>query len=126
MSQLKLFLFILPISVGAQPLSTLVDEALLHNREVLAAQKKYEAMQQRPAPVHAPAGFSRFYSFSERAPITGTWGDPRTATAEKGARFLAVQAEALAQAIRDTVLWSRPDPVWAPGRGQGTTAGKTS
>ena len=36
-------------------------------------------------------------SFSERAPITGTWGDPRSATAEKGARFLSVQAEALAE-----------------------------
>ena len=60
---------------------------------------------------------------AERAPVTGTWGDPRTATAEKGARFLAVQAEALAEAIRDPVLWSRPDPVWRPGRGQETTAG---
>jgi len=30
----------------------------------------------------------------------------------------------LAEAIRDTVLWSRPDPVWRPGRGQETTAGK--
>ena len=49
MSQLKLFLFIVPIAMGAQPLSTLVDEALLHNREVLAAQKKYEAAQQRPS-----------------------------------------------------------------------------
>jgi creatinine amidohydrolase len=35
-----------------------------------------------------------------------------------------VQAEALAEAIRDPVLWSRPDPVWRPGRGQETTAGK--
>ena len=82
------------------------------------------AMQQAPAAVQPPAGFSRFYSFSERAPVTGTWGDPRTATAEKGARFLAVQAEALAEAIRDPALWSRPDPVWRPGRGQETTAGK--
>src|SRR5260370_39963926 len=49
MSQLRLFLFILPIGMGAQPLSTLVDEALLHNREVLAAQKKYEAARQRPS-----------------------------------------------------------------------------
>ena len=82
-----------------------------------------EAMQQAPAPVHAPLGFSRFYSFSERAPVTGTWGDPRTATAEKGKRFLAVQAEALAEAIRNKALWSRPDPVWRKGRGQETTAG---
>jgi creatinine amidohydrolase len=92
--------------------------------DIVKSHKLDEAMQQAPAPVNAPAGFSRFYSFSERAPVTGTWGDPRTATAEKGARFLAVQAEALAEAIRNPVLWLRPDPVWRPGRGQETTAGK--
>jgi creatinine amidohydrolase len=91
--------------------------------DIVKTDKLDEAMQQAPAPVHPPAGFSRFYSFSERAPVTGTWGDPRSATAEKGARFLAVQAEALAEAIRDKVLWSRPDPVWRRGRGQETTAG---
>lgn len=91
--------------------------------DIVKKDKFDEAMQQAPAPVHAPAGFSRFYSFSERAPVTGTWGDPRSATAEKGARFLAVQAEALAEAIRDKALWSRPDPVWRKGRGQETTAG---
>src|SRR5258708_11786221 len=50
MPQMKnyLYLFVLPIALGAQPLSTLVDEALLHNREVLAAQKRYEAARQRP------------------------------------------------------------------------------
>jgi creatinine amidohydrolase len=91
--------------------------------DIVKNDKLDEAMQQAPAPVHPPAGLSRFYSFSERAPVTGTWGDPRSATAEKGARFLAVQAEALAEAIRDKVLWSRPDPVWRKGRGQQTTAG---
>jgi len=91
--------------------------------DIVKKDKLDEAMQQAPAPVHAPAGFSRFYSFSERAPVTGTWGDPRSATAEKGERFLTVQAEALAEAIRDKVLWSRPDPVWRKGRGQQTTAG---
>jgi creatinine amidohydrolase len=91
--------------------------------DIVKKDKLDEAMQQAPARVDAPAGFSRFYSFSERAPVTGTWGDPRSATAEKGARFLAVQAEALAEAIRDKVLWSRPDPVWRKGRGQQTTAG---
>jgi outer membrane protein TolC len=44
-----LYLFVLPAVLSAQPLSTLVDEALLHNREVLAAQKKYEAARQRPS-----------------------------------------------------------------------------
>jgi creatinine amidohydrolase len=92
--------------------------------DIVKADKLDEAMQQAPAPVKVPPGFSRFYSFSERAPVTGTWGDPRTASAEKGARFLAVHAEALAEAIRDKALWSRPDPVWRPGRGQQTTAGK--
>jgi creatinine amidohydrolase len=91
--------------------------------DIVKKDKLDEAMQQAPARVDAPAGFSRFYSFSERAPVTGTWGDPRSATAEKGARFLAVQAEALAVAIRDKVLWSRPDPVWRKGRSQETTAG---
>jgi creatinine amidohydrolase len=91
--------------------------------DIVKKDKLDEAMQQAPASVHAPAGFSRFYSFSERAPVTGTWGDPRSATPEKGARFLAVQAEALAEAIRNKVLWSRPDPVWRKGRGQQTTAG---
>jgi len=90
--------------------------------DIVKKDKLDEAMQQAPAPVHPPAGFSRFYSFSERAPVTGTWGDPRSATAEKGARFLAVQAEALAEAIRDKAMWSRPDPVWRKGRGQQTTA----
>lgn len=92
-------------------------------RDIVKKDKLDEAMQQAPARVDAPAGLSRFYSFSERAPVTGTWGDPRSATAEKGARFLAVQAEALAEAIRNKVLWSRPDPVWRKGRGQESTAG---
>lgn len=92
--------------------------------DIVKADKLDEAMQQRPEPVHAPRGFSRFYSFSERAPITGTWGDPRSASRDKGERFLSIQAKALADAIRDGALWSRPDPVWRAGRGQETTAGK--
>src|SRR4051812_35483426 len=99
---------------------------MANTKDIVKEHRLDEAMQQAPAPVRAPVGFSRFYSFSERAPITGTWGDPRTATAEKGARFLAVQAEALAEAIRDTVLWSRPDPVWRSGRGHETTAGRST
>ncbi|MGB9455307.1 MAG: TolC family protein [Bryobacteraceae bacterium] len=34
---------------GAQPVSSLVEEALRNNREILAAQKKVEALRQRPA-----------------------------------------------------------------------------
>lgn len=92
--------------------------------DIVKKDKFDEAVQQAPAPVRTPPGYSRFYSFSERAPVTGTWGNPRVATAEKGTRFLAVQAEALAEAITDKTLWSRPDPVWRKGRGQETTAGK--
>jgi len=38
-----------PALAGAQPVSTLVEEALRNNREILAAQKKYEALRQRPS-----------------------------------------------------------------------------
>jgi creatinine amidohydrolase len=82
-----------------------------------------DAVRQRPDPVPDYAGFSRFWSFSERAPVTGVRGDPRSATAEKGERFLDVQAEALAAAMRDKPMWRKPDPVWSAGRGQGNTAG---
>ena len=49
----------------------------------------------------ARPGFSRFWSFSERAPATGTWGDPRPSTADKGAQFLDAMAQALAEAMRE-------------------------
>src|SRR6187551_752358 len=45
-------------------------------KDIVKANKLDEAMQQAPAPAHAPAGFSRFYSFSERAPVTGTTRGP--------------------------------------------------
>jgi outer membrane protein TolC len=38
-----------PALAGAQPLDDLVAEALRNNREILAAQKRYEAARQRPA-----------------------------------------------------------------------------
>lgn len=44
-----LYLLIIPALAAAQPLPALVDEALRNNREILAAQKKYEAARQRPA-----------------------------------------------------------------------------
>ncbi|MEO8716405.1 MAG: creatininase family protein, partial [Acetobacteraceae bacterium] len=83
-----------------------------------------DAMRQRPEPLKARRGFTRFYSFSEIAPSTGVNGDPRTATAAKGERFLAIQARELAAAIVDDNLWTTPDPVWRPGRGQQTTSGR--
>jgi creatinine amidohydrolase len=91
--------------------------------EQVRTAKLEEAVQQAPAAVPSAPGFSRFRSFAERAPITGTVGDPRPASAAKGERLLNIMAEALAQAIRDPVLWQRPDAVWASGRGQRTTAG---
>ncbi len=39
----------LPALAGAQELAPLVEQALRSNREILAAQKKYEAARQRPA-----------------------------------------------------------------------------
>ena len=91
--------------------------------ELVRTDKFDEAVRQRPEPVPKYDGFSRFWSFSERAPVTGVRGDPRPATAAKGERFLDAHAEALAEAMRDKGLWRRPDPVWTPGRGQGNTAG---
>jgi creatinine amidohydrolase len=82
-----------------------------------------EAVRQAPPRVPSRPGFSRFWSFSERAPSTGVMGDPRPATAAKGEILLDAMAEALAEAMADRVLWRTPDPVWSPGRGQGPTAG---
>jgi creatinine amidohydrolase len=69
-------------------------------------------------PPNPPPGFVRFFSFEERAPRTGVRGDPRAATVEKGEAILAAVTGALAAAMADPVLWSRPDDVWAPGRAQ--------
>ena len=51
MPQMKnyLYLLVLPIALGAQPLPSLVEEALHYSREILAAQKRYEAARQRPS-----------------------------------------------------------------------------
>jgi len=92
--------------------------------DIVRVDKFDEAVQQAPMRTEAPQGFSRFYSFSERAPITGTWGDPRPASREKGERFLAIHAAVLAKGIRDERLWSAPDLIWQQDRGQGTTSGR--
>ena len=44
-----LWIVALGLTAQAQPLPELVEEALRNNREILAAQKKYEAARQRPA-----------------------------------------------------------------------------
>lgn len=80
-----------------------------------------EAVRQAPARIDVPAGYSRFLSFAERAPATGTRGDPRAASAEKGERLLDALAEATLARLRDPVLWRAPDDVWSAGRGQGST-----
>src|SRR5690349_2764968 len=50
MGYLSLFvLAVLSFPAGAQPLASLVEEALHNNRQILAAQKRYEAARQRPA-----------------------------------------------------------------------------
>src|SRR5215831_10200366 len=47
--EMKFWLFVLFASAGyGQPLKELVDEAVRGNREILAAQKRYEALRQRP------------------------------------------------------------------------------
>jgi creatinine amidohydrolase len=82
-----------------------------------------EAVRQAPPAVKGRAGFSRFWSFAERAPVTGVRGDPRPATAAKGEAMLTAMAKSLADAMLDASLWRRPDPVWSPGRGLGDTTG---
>ena len=69
------------------------------------------------APPEAPAGYSRFYSFWEKAAPTGVRGDARAATKEKGEAILEACATAMAAAVDNPVLWTAPDPVWTAGRG---------
>jgi len=91
--------------------------------DLVRTEKLEEAVRQAPPAVTARAGYSRFWSFSERAPVTGVRGDPRPATAAKGEKMLDAMAAALAEAMGDKMLWRTPDPVWSAGRGQGNTAG---
>ncbi len=95
----------------------LLPEFVRTDRLEEAARRETPVISGRP--VHR-----RFWSFSEVAPVIGVYGsDPRLATAAKGEKLLDLRAETIAEAIRDDVLWRRPDPVWTPGRGQGSTAG---
>lgn len=70
---------------------------------------------------NAPAGnpvSSRFWSFSERAPVTGVRGDPRAATAGKGAAIFEAMAAGLAKELNTASNWTVPDDVWQRGRAQ--------
>jgi outer membrane protein TolC len=49
MSRYLFCILALAAPAGAQPLPSLVEEALRNNREILAAQKRYEAARQRPS-----------------------------------------------------------------------------
>ena len=71
-----------------------------------------EAASGNDAGVQAPAGYSRFYSFAERAPRTGVRGDPRAATADKGRAMMEALARNIARAMHDPALWTAPEPVW--------------
>lgn len=77
-------------------------------------------MELAPAPLNTPptpAGYSRFYSFWEKAAPTGVRGDARAATAAKGEAILDVVCRRIADAMSEPALWTAPDPVWTPGRG---------
>lgn len=91
--------------------------------DLVRAENFAAAVSNEPPPPALPRGVSRFNSFAERAPSTGTMGDPRLATGEKGEAILARHVRALVKVIRDDSLWTAPDAVWAPGRGQGSTSG---
>jgi creatinine amidohydrolase len=91
--------------------------------DTVRADKFGDAVVTDPAAVSAPQGYSRFYSFSERAPGTGTLGDPRRSSAEKGQALLAIHTRIVVDAIRNDRLWSKPDQVWAKDRGLGTQSG---
>lgn len=86
-----------------------------------------QVRQDQIAHTISPGGFSagdaaatRFWSFAERAPVTGVRGDPRAATAEKGSAIFEAMAQGLAAMLRDKAIWQAPDAVWKPGRAQGT------
>jgi outer membrane protein TolC len=49
LDRLLLLVLVLPAVVSAQPLASLVEEALRRNHEILAAQKRYESLRQRPS-----------------------------------------------------------------------------
>ncbi len=86
------------------------------------SQVRMEEIAQSVSP-NAPVGnpvVTRFWSFSERAPVTGVRGDARAATPEKGQVIFEAMAEGLAKELRDPANWTKPDAVWARGRAQGS------
>lgn len=92
--------------------------------DTVQSDKLGQAFGNQQHPVDVPSGTVRFFSFSELAPVSGTWGDPRAGTAEKGERFLDLHARQVEKIIRHEALWTTPDPVWTAGRGLETTDGR--
>lgn len=80
--------------------------------DVVRVERFAEAAEKHDGAVSVPSGISRFYAFPERAPVTGTMGDPRSATAQKGEQFLKVQADELVMLIRSEQIWTKPQAVW--------------
>lgn len=74
---------------------------------------RFEEAAKAKAVVPGREGYDRFWSFKDRSPVTGTWGDPRKATSEKGRRLLEIHAGALVDAMRDAALWPAPKNPWA-------------
>jgi creatinine amidohydrolase len=91
--------------------------------DLVVSEKFAEAASGPVNPFKMPKGFSRAYSFAELAPVSGTMGDPRTATADRGRRLLEIQAREIANLILDDRLWTQPDPVWRKGRGLESLSG---
>ncbi|MDB5413876.1 MAG: creatininase family protein [Rubritepida sp.] len=90
---------------GETALWLALDESQVRKDKIDEAAGGNAGTQARP-------GYSRFYSFAERAPRTGVKGDPRAATAEKGQAMIDAIAIKLAEAMRDPVLWTKPEQVW--------------
>lgn len=91
--------------------------------DLVRSEKFEEAASSTLAPTNAPPGISRFYSFAERAPQTGVMGDPRKSTAEKGEAILTIHKRLVVEAIRNEIVWLRPDAVWQSARGLGVQDG---
>jgi creatinine amidohydrolase len=90
--------------------------------ELVRTENFAAAVSNAAPPPALPRGVGRFQSFAERAPSTGTIGDPRLATAEKGEKLFAIHVRELVKVMRDETLWTAPDAVWTAGRGQGSTS----
>jgi cobalt-zinc-cadmium efflux system outer membrane protein len=82
-----IILAVLALPAVAQPLATLVEEALHNNRQILAAQKRYEAARQRPtqaASLPDPTVSLGYTSNGGPWPVSGIGSEP---TSNAGVMF---------------------------------------